>query len=51
MQPETLPNDETKRIRDEFRAASRELDGVIEQTTRLVGQLSRYVAFIGRPVA
>jgi heat-inducible transcriptional repressor len=49
MQPETLPNDETKRIRDEFRAASRELDGVIEQTTRLVGQLSRYVAFMVAP--
>ena len=49
MRPETLATDETKRIRDEFRAASRELDGVIEQTTRLVGQLSRNFAFMVAP--
>jgi heat-inducible transcriptional repressor len=49
MEPETLPSDETKRIRDEFRAASRELEGVIEQTTRLVGQLSRNFAFMVAP--
>jgi len=49
MQPETLTNEEAKRIRDEFRAASRELDDVIEQTTRLVGELSHNVAFMIAP--
>ena len=34
MRPEPLPSDEQRRIHEEFRAASRELDGVIEQTTR-----------------
>ena len=51
MEPETLPNDETKRIRDEFRAASRELEGVIEQTTRLVGRALAQLRFHGRAVA
>ncbi len=37
MSPETLRPEETQRIREEFRAASRDLDGVIEQTTRLLG--------------
>lgn len=50
MRPEPLSTDETKRLREEFRAASRELDGVIEQTTRLVGQLSHNVAFMVAPV-
>jgi len=49
MRPETLQNDEQRRIQDEFRAASRELDDVIEQTTRLLGQLSRNVAFVVAP--
>ncbi len=49
MRPEALPSDEQRRIQDEFRAASRELDGVIEQTTRLLGQLSRNVAFVVAP--
>ena len=49
MQPEALAVGEQRRIQDEFRAASRELDGVIEQTTRLLGQLSRSVAFVGAP--
>ena len=46
MRPEPLQNEEQRRIQDEFRAASRELGEVIEQTTRLLGQLSRNVAFV-----
>ena len=38
MRPEPLQNDEQRRILDEFRAASRELDDAIEHTTRLLGQ-------------
>jgi len=49
MQPEALAVAEQRRIQDEFRAASRELDSVIEQTTRLLGQLSRSVAFVVAP--
>ncbi len=49
MRPEALPSEEQRRIHEEFRAASRELDGVIEQTTRLLGQLSRNVAFVVAP--
>jgi heat-inducible transcriptional repressor len=49
MRPEPLQTDEQRRIQDEFRAASRELDEAIEHTTRLLGQLSRNVAFIVSP--
>ncbi len=49
MRPEPLQNDEQRRIQDQFRAASRELDGVIEHTTRLLGQLTRNVAFVVAP--
>jgi len=49
MRPEPLQNDEQRRIQDEFREASRELDDVIEHTTRLLGQLSRNVAFVVAP--
>ncbi|MGH7708022.1 MAG: heat-inducible transcriptional repressor HrcA [Vulcanimicrobiaceae bacterium] len=49
MKPELLAADEQRRIRDEFRAASRELDELIEQTTRMLGQLSRNVAFMVAP--
>jgi heat-inducible transcriptional repressor len=49
MRPEALAPDEARRISDEFRAAGRELDEVIEQTTRLLGQLSRNVAFVVAP--
>ncbi len=49
MRPETLAPDELRRIQEEFRAVSRELDSVIEQTTRLLGQLSRNVAFMVAP--
>ncbi|MBC5809626.1 MAG: heat-inducible transcription repressor HrcA [Candidatus Eremiobacteraeota bacterium] len=49
MRPEALRTEEKRRIRDEFRAASRELDDVIEQTARLLGQLSHNVAFMIAP--
>jgi len=49
MRPETLETSEQRRIHDEFRAASRELDDVIEHTTRLLGQLTRNVAFMVAP--
>jgi heat-inducible transcriptional repressor len=49
MRPEPLQTDEQRRIQDEFRAASRELDEAIEHTTRLLGQLSRNVAFVVTP--
>ena len=49
MRPEPLQTVEQRRILDEFRAASRELDDVIEHTTRLLGQLSRNVAFVVAP--
>ena len=49
MRPEPLQTGEQRRIQDEFRAASRELDGVIEHTTRLLGQLTRNVAFVIAP--
>ncbi|MBV8602862.1 MAG: hypothetical protein JO359_14965 [Candidatus Eremiobacteraeota bacterium] len=49
MAPESLPAEDQRRIQDEFRAASRQLDGVIEQTTRLLGQLSRSLAFVIAP--
>jgi heat-inducible transcriptional repressor len=49
MQPETLTKDDTRRIRDQFREASRELDDVIEQTTRLLSGLSGNLAIAIAP--
>ena len=49
MSPETLRPEDQQRIRDEFRAASRDLDEVIDQTTRLLGQLSRSLAVVIAP--
>ena len=49
MSPEQLRPEDQQRIRDEFRAASHDLDEVIEQTTRLLGQLSRSLAFVVAP--
>lgn len=49
MRPETLPNEDQRRIQDEFRAASRELEGVIEQTTRLLSSLSKNLAIAMAP--
>ncbi|HTW83162.1 MAG TPA: heat-inducible transcriptional repressor HrcA [Candidatus Sulfotelmatobacter sp.] len=49
MQPEALTKDDTRRIRDEFREASRELSDVIEQTTRLLSGLSGNLAIAIAP--
>jgi len=49
MQPETLAEDDRRRIRDDLREASRELDEIIEQATRLAGRLSNNLAFITKP--
>jgi heat-inducible transcriptional repressor len=49
MQPERLEADDRRRIRDELRDASRELDEIIEGTTRLLGRLSKNLAFATLP--
>lgn len=49
MQPEELGNEERRRIRDEMRDASRELDEIIENTTRLLGRISNNLAFVTKP--
>ncbi|HEV2262499.1 MAG TPA: heat-inducible transcriptional repressor HrcA [Candidatus Rubrimentiphilum sp.] len=49
MQPETLRPEDRRRIRDELRDASRELDEIIEGATRLLGKLSKNLAFATRP--
>jgi heat-inducible transcriptional repressor len=49
MQHEQLSSDDRKRIRDELRDASRELDEIIEGTTRLLGRLSKNLAFVTKP--
>jgi heat-inducible transcriptional repressor len=50
MRPETIDPEDARRIQDEFRAASRELEGVIEQTTRLLSSLSKNLAIAIAPV-
>jgi heat-inducible transcriptional repressor len=49
MQPEELGIEERKRIREELRDASHELDEIIDHTTRLLGRLSNNLAFVTRP--
>ena len=49
MQPERLEAGDRRRIREELRDASRELDEIIENTTRLLGRLSKNLAFATRP--
>jgi heat-inducible transcriptional repressor len=51
MRPETLGEDERRRIREELRNASRELGEVIEHATRLLGRLANNLAFITKPQA
>ncbi len=46
MQPEALTTADRRRIRDDFKDASQELD---EQTTRLLGKLSKSLAFVTKP--
>jgi heat-inducible transcriptional repressor len=49
MQPEHLEAQERRRIRDELRDASHELDEIIDHTTRLLGRLSNNLAFVTKP--
>lgn len=49
MQPEELAVDDRRRIRDELHDASRQLDDIIDSTTRLLGRLSNNLAFITKP--
>ncbi|HEV3156913.1 MAG TPA: heat-inducible transcriptional repressor HrcA [Candidatus Baltobacteraceae bacterium] len=49
MRPEPLSAEDRRRVRDEFREASRELGDLIEQTARMLGQMSRSVAFMLAP--
>jgi|SRR5579872_1589717 len=49
MQPEELAVEDRRRIRDELRDASRELDEIIEHATRLLGRFSNNLAFLTKP--
>jgi heat-inducible transcriptional repressor len=49
MQPEELTGDERRRIHDELGDAARELDEIIDHTTRLLGRLSNNLAFVTKP--
>jgi heat-inducible transcriptional repressor len=49
MQPEELTTGERRRIRDELCDATRELDEIIDHTTRLLGRLSNNLAFVTKP--
>jgi heat-inducible transcriptional repressor len=51
MQPEQLGAPERRRIGDELRDASRELDEIINNATRVLGRLSNNLAFVTRPEA
>ncbi len=49
MHPESLRPDDRRRIRDELLDASRELDEIIDGATRLLGKLSKNLAFATKP--
>src|SRR5271165_2726571 len=49
MKPEKLNDTDARRIRDQFREASRELDEVIDQATRMLSGLSHNVAIAIAP--
>ncbi|HLX25732.1 MAG TPA: heat-inducible transcriptional repressor HrcA [Candidatus Cybelea sp.] len=49
MAHEEMPNEERRRIREDLRDASHELDEIIDHTTRLLGRLSNNLAFVTRP--
>jgi heat-inducible transcriptional repressor len=49
MQPEELGLEERRRIREELGEATRELDEIIDHTTRLLGRLSNNLAFVTKP--
>ena len=49
MHREQLSAEERQRMRDELRDASRELDEIIDGATRLLGRLSKSLAFVTKP--
>jgi len=49
MTHEELAVEDRRRIRDELRDASHELDEIIDHTTRLLGRLSNNLAFVTKP--
>jgi heat-inducible transcriptional repressor len=49
MQPEELSLEDRRRITDELGDATRELDEIIDHTTRLLGRLSNNLAFVTKP--
>jgi len=49
MLPEELTEAERRRIHDELGDATRELDEIIDHTTRLLGRLSNNLAFVTKP--
>jgi heat-inducible transcriptional repressor len=49
MQPERLSAEDRRRIHDELRDVSRELDEIIDHATRLLGRLSNNLAFLTKP--
>jgi len=49
MEPEKLAGEDRRRIREELRDATRELDEIIEGTSRLLGRLSKNLAFVTKP--
>lgn len=49
MKRERLEAEDRRRIQDELRDASRELDEIIENTSRLLGRLSKNLAFVTKP--
>jgi len=51
MEPERLGPDDRRRIQEELRDASRELDEIIENTTRMLGRLSKNLAFVTKPTS
>jgi len=49
MEPEKLAAAERRRIQDDLRDASRELDEIITNATRVLGRLSNSLAFLTQP--
>lgn len=49
MQPEELSVDDRRRISDELSDVTRELDEIIDHTTRMLGRLSNNLAFVTKP--
>ncbi len=49
MRPENLAPEDRRRIQDELRDVSRELDEILDGATRLLGRLSRNLAYITKP--